>query len=1244
MTHLRLATRLGRMLRLAITLAAFLVVGSGMSLMVLAQEATDTQTDDYRIDTYTNRFALIPYTQTTPSLDGTLSDDVWHNAWFADGFLTMFHNAITPTDTQLYMMYDDTYLYVGMRGSYADPSSLPQVERVDLLLSPGKDAPTYRIELPISVSGKDVSANWGESVTNVSPQRRQLRKHKDHWTMELAIALSSVGARAVEPGDEWSFNVMRYFGVNSEPFSSYIPIRHSYIADTGGSRVSMVVHALNQNRMAPLYFSRLPALGADRELQPVDDPSITLNYVGLTTKELSIAADVIGTSDEVSFTWLSPDGQEVPLPAPGIIRTDDKTTVTIEHPRPQATGLYRLRASFPKERDAYGYFELTFDRTALIEAGERAAAPVVSTRSKREVPYRPASSRVEALMELIPENTGFIFTGLPEDPTLRPYQLFDWNPSQPWQMRAKATGTVYPNEKYPEDRVLTAVNPLGQTVEYPYYEGPDGKRYFFTAHIWYLQRNYALQETQRLASVDPLGTARLLNRWAEVYEGYIPTNDYYWTNYLLQSGPPYHYWGGLWSRWYTSDMANLKYLLDAFTTVSYTNAFDLLSEELGYDVEQRIIEKVFKPSIDFVRSFPVLNHNMEFNTWRGLISMAKASRDPSYMHLAVELIETYAQNHYLFDGFWKEVTLSYHNQSTTGLMRAIEEARGWTDPEGYISPRTGRTLHRLDLSETFPALKAAQSMGNLVSYPNGSYVAMQDTWANARSSTPMTSRGSFLLPASGIARLSSTEGPPTQLYLMFTPKYGHNHYDPLNITLFAHNQELLPDIGYTHTFFRRWSTSTLAHNTVVVNGQDMTVSGKGQHGGHIEALMTTESTAKMVKASYPAAYPMTDEYSREVWLVQFGGENQGSYVIDLFRIDGGHRHEYTLSGDINRDAEFTTPLATESYNDRLLPKGTQVRMPTSESDTGSAGGHYYAYLYIQDVERAEVPDGKVDLTLVTRAVNGTNLFSRLGITTFVESGNNELFIGKAPSLRMTRLFGVSQDLNSEAVKYTMPKMVLRRSGIDLQSTFVTVMEPYPANRDRTITHIERLTPDDAPTGFAGVKVTYGPYTDYLLSMSDPEHIVHVDGITLQGKGGFVRIQDEEIVEMILVGGTLLQTGDTVVTGSGPLAGPVTDVQRRADGAPHNALVTSAGLRDDYDYEGHYVIVTHPDGSKHGYPIKDVQIDEDKTIILLDTEEVGWHLLPDGTARMAFHPFTSWTGEHRFHIDHVEVLPIADENR
>lgn len=1188
---------------------------------------------------YTDRIAVVPQAGAGPIVDGSL-EPLWQSAYRADGFVTMFDNRPAGSDTKLYMVYDEANLYLGLEGLYEQPGTAPDTEIVEVLLSPGTvSADVYRLTITIARGERPIRSNWGLAVKELQGAAVQIGRGTGSWTAEVKVPFQSLGKAKPTEGEKWSFNVMRYYGINSQPFSSWAPIRSSYLVDQGSSSISLVSHVLNESRMAPLYFANTPPLhgvpGSRTGLWEPQDGKLA--YIDYTTKQWSMDGNAIHNGTEVHLTWISPDGVATRLEPPAIEKRGGRTHLTFSHPKPLTAGQYRLQTGFRQGNGIYHYFELSFDRNALIAAGNaNVSGIVIPTEPLREVTPAPASAQVEGVMQLIPDNTGFIFTGLPENPTLSPYQLYNWNVQNPEQIVSKTTGTVYPNSTFPETEKLTVTNRLGETVEYPYYEDGEGRKYFLTAHVWYFQKDYALRETAKIAGTDPLGAARLLNRWADAYAGYLPTNDYYWTNYPVVSGPPYHYWGGVWYRWYTGEMTNMSYLINAYRDVRKTNAFALLSAELGFDVEKKLVDTVFKPSFDFVRSFPVLNHNMEYTTWLGLVRMAKASGEPSYMHEAVDLIQDFAANNFLSDGFWKEVTLSYHNQSINGLVQSMEEAKGWSDPAGYVSPRDGQRLDNVDMTGTYPALSNALNMKNVVAYPNGSYVPVQDTWANEKTAQPSTDLGSYLLPGSGISRLTlGTGAQQMQTYLQFMPKYGHNHYDPLNLTLFAKGQELLPDIGYTHTFYRRWTTSTLAHNTVVVDGSDMKLSGQGLHGGRIDSFAAGDSGVQIVRASQPDAYPVTDEYSREPWLIQFG-DGQGAedgYVVDLFRVAGGSRHEYTLGGDANRDGAFTTDAAMEPYGPYLLPEGTQVQMPESENDTGSAQGNYYGYIYVQDVNRAEIPDGRYQVTLET-SQNG-EVQGKLAITGFTDTdGVNELFIGRSPSLRATRQSGTSKDINTEAVKYWMPKLVVRRSGTDLSSTFVNVMEPYKEAGGPKIESVEKLVLDQPQTGGVALQIRYGAITDTVLSSAEPGAVLKAGDIELHGKYGFIRTENGTVTKMVLSEGTMLRKGSVTLTGPGSVAGTVTDVLRKLTGDPVDAIVTETSVPESYT--GGTIVVTHPDGKTHGYKVKEIRRESGKTWIVLDNTDPGWDYKSDGSSRMTSYPFLEWQGMHTFRIGNVTV--------
>src|SRR5690606_25584688 len=149
---------------------------------------------------------------------------------------------------------------------------------------------------------------------------------------------------------------------------------------------------------------------------------------------------------------------------------------------------------------------------------------------------------------------------------------------------------------------------------------------------------------------------------------------------------------------------------------------------------------------------PSTNHNYE--NMIGLIALGRALNEPDYVHEGTEILKTFTQSNYLFDGFYNQLTVSYHNQITGGLNEAIDELKGWSDPLAYVSPRSGDRMDDVDIREQFPALGKAKDIPEMLIYPNGKYLPTQDTWANETSPNPRLNAGSYLLPASGIARLA----------------------------------------------------------------------------------------------------------------------------------------------------------------------------------------------------------------------------------------------------------------------------------------------------------------------------------------------------------------------------------------------------------------------------------------------------------------------------------------------------------
>lgn len=207
--------------------------------------------------------------------------------------------------------------------------------------------------------------------------------------------------------------------------------------------------------------------------------------------------------------------------------------------------------------------------------------------------------------------------------------------------------------------------------------------------------------------------------------------------------------------------------------------FEKLSMEKGIDVYSRVVDRMFVPSVEYVRTYVIRNTNMDYHIWRGMAAVGQAIERPDYVHEAIERINKMVNDNFLFDGFWKEVSLSYHSQSYNGIEIVNRLLSGYTDPEGYVSQRTGIRLDSLNMERQFPILDESQALMGKLTYLDGKYLPIQDTWAYGVPSGPKADTGSLLMPAAGIARMSKGTGSAqSQLYMTFSPKYGHNHYDP----------------------------------------------------------------------------------------------------------------------------------------------------------------------------------------------------------------------------------------------------------------------------------------------------------------------------------------------------------------------------------------------------------------------------------------------------------------------------------
>lgn len=129
---------------------------------------------------------------------------------------------------------------------------------------------------------------------------------------------------------------------------------------------------------------------------------------------------------------------------------------------------------------------------------------------------------------------------------------------------------------------------------------------------------------------------------------------------------------------------------------------------------------------------------------------------------------------------------------------------------------------------------------------------------------------------------------------------GHPHRDSLNLGLFAKGLNLAPDLGYPEDLNDskryHWTSNTVSHNTVVVDEhrQDREWVCEPTQFDHTDRVQLASVDGSTV-------YDETDQYERTT--AQVAVDDEDSYVVDFFRIDGGDNHLFSFHGaDVPADS------------------------------------------------------------------------------------------------------------------------------------------------------------------------------------------------------------------------------------------------------------------------------------------------------------------------------------------------------
>lgn len=359
--------------------------------------------------------------------------------------------------------------------------------------------------------------------------------------------------------------------------------------------------------------------------------------------------------------------------------------------------------------------------------------------------------------------------------------------------------------------------------------------------------------------------------------------------------------------------------------------------------------------------------------------------------------------------------------------------------------------------------------------------------------------GDSHLTGFGFAALRAGAGEQARgLWMYYGRSIAHGHRDTLNLGVYGSGMDLAPDLGYpevTGTDPERlnWTSATVSHNTVVVDEQSQDAQWVA-----LPQLIGEGERVSLVEVEAPGVYSQTTLYRRTAALVQI--DEHSSYIVDFFRVAGGQEHVLSLHGGpgaLSTDGLDLTEQAGGSY------AGPDV--PFQDPDY-NANGRRSGFNYLDNVARDTAPNGTfvADWTVADNwDVHDQPPEAHLRATVLTDVDEVAFADGVPPR---------NKPGNPARLRY----LLARREGTDLHSNFVSVLEPFEAERKlHTIERVPVRTPQgEAVDEFeaAAVKVTHpADRVDYVISARDGDSAYVVDDrLEFQGRFGLAIMVEDRI--------------------------------------------------------------------------------------------------------------------------------------
>ena len=430
----------------------------------------------------------------------------------------------------------------------------------------------------------------------------------------------------------------------------------------------------------------------------------------------------------------------------------------------------------------------------------------------------------------------------------------------------------------------------------------------------------------------------------------------------------------------------------------------------------------------------------------------------------------------------------------------------------------------------------------------------------------MRPQGGYLMSGFGLALLENGIGNSgVALANNFGRTIMHAHPDLMNFDLLAFGKWLAPDHGYPEFATKipsntDWTGSTVAHNLVFVNEKPQ----KEVWGGHTKLFKQLKGFG-VFELDGQKAYPETKTYQRTMFLVDAESGQNNSYVIDIFKVEGGNDHLYSFHGppgEISNTGLRLTEQKTGTYAGENIEKGL------------AANGFPQGYSFFYNVKKDLNPpansmlDWKVE-TGYRGLKAGENIHLRMYSLT--QSNDIALADGDPPQ---------NKPGNPKKLGYVL----MHRKGENLNSTFISVFEPYKENP--FIKSVKRIDSGDESQIALKIELSNGSI-DYVLYNPDTEKLMKIeDSINMSGNIGFIRKQDGRVIKSLIINGKSLNHGSMTLKSAGQIRGKIVKMNKNPSGS--GWVLVDQVLPENGSLNGEQLIIANKGERDATYTIKSIK--------------------------------------------------------